>query len=105
MRTRRLLLTVSATFVLTLTGTAGSGGPTTQDPHTPLLHAQTITGAALTGQVTSPDAGAMEGVLVSAKKPGSTITVTVVSDAQGRYQFPASKLAPGAYALDRKSVV
>ena len=41
----------------------------------------------------------MEGVLVSAKKQGSTITVTVVSDAKGEYAFPASRLEPGAYRL------
>src|SRR3954462_15179763 len=54
---------------------------------------------ALNGRVTSAEEGAMEGVLVSAKKQGSTITVTVVSDAQGRYRFPDAKLAPGKYAL------
>ena len=36
----------------------------------------------------------MEGVLVSAKKPGSTITVTVVSDESGAYAFPAGRLGP-----------
>jgi len=41
----------------------------------------------------------MEGVLVSAKAPGSTVTITVVSDAQGRYRFPASKLHRGQYVL------
>ena len=46
--------------------------------------------AALTGRVTSVEEGPMEGVLVSAKKTGSTITITVVSDSQGQYRFPAS---------------
>jgi virginiamycin B lyase len=55
--------------------------------------------AALTGQVTSAEEGAMEGVLVSAKKQGSTITVTVVTDAKGRYSFPADRLDAGHYAL------
>ena len=56
--------------------------------------------AALTGQVTSAEEGVMEGVLVSAKKDGSTITVTVVSDSEdGRFAFPAAKLSPGHYAL------
>jgi streptogramin lyase len=41
----------------------------------------------------------MEGVLVSAHQPGSTITVTVVSDEHGLYRFPASHLAPGNYDL------
>ena len=61
--------------------------------------AQTANGAALIGQVTSPDDGPMEGVLVSAKRTGSTVTVTVVTDAQGRYRFSGSRLAPGPYAL------
>src|SRR5437868_9841126 len=53
----------------------------------------------LSGVVTSTEEGPMEGVLVSAKRAGSTITVTVASDAQGRYSFPAAKLEPGQYAL------
>src|SRR6266849_2768383 len=59
---------------------------------------------ALSGNVTSAEEGAMEGVLVSAKKVGSTITITVVSDAQGRYSFPAGKLEPGTYALRIRAV-
>ena len=55
--------------------------------------------AALSGTVTSTEEGAMEGVLVSAKKMGSTISTTVVSDEKGRYQFPASRLEPGQYSL------
>jgi virginiamycin B lyase len=47
--------------------------------------------AALTGLVSSGEEGAMEGVLVSAKREGSTITTTVVTDAQGRYSFPAAR--------------
>ena len=34
----------------------------------------------------------MEGVLVSAQKTGSPITVTVVSDEQGRFRFPDGRL-------------
>jgi virginiamycin B lyase len=60
--------------------------------------------AVLTGQVTSAEEGAMEGVLVSAKKAGSTITVTVVSDAKGQFSFPAGKLEPGPYALRIRAV-
>src|SRR5215472_5558316 len=54
---------------------------------------------ALGGTVSSAEEGAMEGVLVSAQRAGSPITVTVVSDAQGRYAFPADRLAAGAYTL------
>ena len=56
-------------------------------------------GPALRGRVTSMQEGAMEGVLVGAKKSGSTITVVVVSDAEGVYQFPRERLTPGQYAL------
>ena len=66
------------------------------------LHAQTP--AALSGQVTSPQEGPMEGVLVSAKKAGATITITVSSDREGRFSFPASKLEPGQYALRIRAV-
>jgi virginiamycin B lyase len=57
-------------------------------------HAQT-----LTGSVSSAAEGAMEGVLVSAQKEGSPITVTVVSDEHGRFRFPDGRLAAGHYAL------
>src|SRR5262245_58043734 len=59
---------------------------------------------ALAGKVSSAEEAAMEGVLVSAKKAGSTITVTVVSDAEGRYSFPAKKLSPGRYSLRVRAV-
>jgi streptogramin lyase len=62
------------------------------------------TAAALTGQVSSAEEGNMEGVVVSAKKDGSTITVSVVSDAQGRFSFPANRLEPGKYTLKARAV-
>jgi len=58
----------------------------------------------LAGTVSSAEEGAMEGVLVGAKKAGSTVTVTVVSDAKGRYAFPAAKLEPGTYSLRIRAV-
>jgi streptogramin lyase len=66
-----------------------------------LLQADTPASAqvALSGQVTSAEEGPMEGVLVSAKRASSTITITVVSDAHGHYGFPAAKLEPGRYTL------
>jgi virginiamycin B lyase len=60
--------------------------------------------AALAGQITSAEEGPMEGVLVSARKAGSTITVTVVSDARGTYSFPAARLEPGRYSLRIRAV-
>src|SRR5580692_9274393 len=66
--------------------------------------AETSPSIALSGVVSSAEEGPMEGVLVGAKKAGSTITVTVVSDEHGQYRFPASKLAPGHYALRIRAV-
>ena len=55
--------------------------------------------AALTGVVSSALEGAMEGVLVTARKDGASIATTVVTDEQGRYSFPANRLEPGRYSL------
>ena len=62
------------------------------------------TAVALTGHVGSAAEASMEGVLVSAKRDGTTITVTVISDASGRYSFPASRLAPGRYTLAIRAI-
>src|SRR3984957_1920719 len=59
---------------------------------------------ALVGQVSSEREAAMEGVVISAKKAGSTITVSVVSDDKGHYRFPANRLEPGAYTLTIRAV-
>src|SRR5712692_8443226 len=61
--------------------------------------AQSASTAALTGRVTSQEEGAMEGVLVSAKRTGSKIAVTVVSNEQGQYSFPRGRLEPGPYSV------
>ena len=60
--------------------------------------------SALTGVVTSEAEGAMGGVLVSAKRDGSTIKTTVVTDEQGRYAFPADRIEPGNYTLEIRAV-
>ncbi|MDB5545622.1 MAG: streptogramin lyase, partial [Hyphomicrobiales bacterium] len=57
----------------------------------------------LEGSVKAPE-GALEGVLVSAKKTGSNITTTVVSDAQGRYRFPDGRLAAGDYTISIRAI-
>ena len=41
----------------------------------------------LSGKVSSAEEGLMEGVLVSAKKEGSTVTTTVVSNARANSVF------------------
>jgi Carboxypeptidase regulatory-like domain len=61
-------------------------------------------GVALTGLVTSGQEGPMEGVVVSARKDGSTISIAVVTDANGRYQFPVARLEPGRYVLKIRAI-
>jgi virginiamycin B lyase len=92
MRTRVLLFTATVSLALVLF----QGAPPT--------HAGSLATAALTGRVTSQEEGAMEGVVVSAKRDGSTITVSVVSDKQGVYSFPANRLEPGHYSLKIRAV-
>lgn len=54
---------------------------------------------ALTGRVTSAEEGAMEGVVVSASKTRSPVTLSVVTDAKGQFSFPSTKIATGHYDL------
>jgi virginiamycin B lyase len=54
---------------------------------------------ALVGQIISDRERTLEGVVVSARKDGATITISVVSDGRGQYAFPASKLTGGHYSL------
>jgi virginiamycin B lyase len=87
MRVRTFALVAVA--ALLLSQAAPSSGVRAQSP-----------APALTGQIIAADqAGAMEGVLVSAQISQSPITITVVSDQNGRFSFPAAKLAPGHYSL------
>jgi len=92
MRTSKLLtLTVVVAAVMLALSAVGT------------LRAQTQA-VALTGRVTSAQEGAMEGVVVSASRPDSTITVSVDSDHDGVYRFPASALPAGRYALQVRAV-
>ena len=61
-------------------------------------------GTLLSGVVSSVEEGPMEGVLVTAKADGSTIATTVVSDAKGRYAFPAGRLKPGQYTIRVRAI-
>src|SRR5947209_19406653 len=60
--------------------------------------------AQLTGQVTSAEEGTMEGVVVSAKKEGSNITTSVISNAQGRFTIPADRLDAAKYTISTRAV-
>ena len=46
----------------------------------------------------------MEGVVVSAKRADSNITVSVISNAQGRFTIPADRLPPGQYTITTRAV-
>ena len=92
METRRFFLNAAAALAAVLLQTAAAP-----------LHAQAQTPSALTGQVSSAEEGPMEGVVVSAKKDGSTISISVVTNAQGRFAFPASRLEPGGYTLKARA--
>ncbi len=60
--------------------------------------------SALTGIVSSEAEGKMEGVVVTAHRPGSIVQVSVTTDAEGRYSFPRNRLEPGEYALSIRAV-
>jgi streptogramin lyase len=90
MRTRRLVVVAASVAVILFPAT--------------FLLPQPRPAAALTGRVTSAVEGRMEGVVVSARRAGSTITVSVVSDSQGQYRFPAGRLEPGHYSLSIRAV-
>jgi streptogramin lyase len=62
------------------------------------------THVALTGIVSSDAEGPMDGVLVSAKRVNTIVTVTVVTDKDGRYAFPEGRLAPGDYQISIRAV-
>src|SRR5438105_13524490 len=85
----RAMLLAGTTVRATLLGLAFAG----------LVMAEIPSASGLTGKVTSQSEGAMEGVIVGAKKAGSTIATWVVSDAQGQYTFPRERLQPGKYAI------
>src|SRR4029077_9359722 len=56
-------------------------------------------GSALTGVVTSPQEGKMEGVIVPPRRESSVGTISVVSDSSGKYSFPRTHLVPATYTI------
>jgi virginiamycin B lyase len=91
---RLTLATAAAAFVISATAR----------PVQPVHAQQAPPGAALWGSVRSAQEGAMEGVLVSARRAGGNRTVTVVSDARGTYRFPRERLDPGRYEIAIRAV-
>jgi virginiamycin B lyase len=69
-----------------------------------LAPAQAQSAVALAGKVSSAAEPIMEGVAVSAKRDGSTITVSVITNEKGEYSFPADRLEPGHYTLGTRAV-
>ena len=92
MQVRRLIAVAGAAFALILAHGFLSSPALAQSA------------AALSGSVSSAEEGPMEGVIISAKRDGSNITVSVISDEAGRYSFPAGRLEPGRYNLQIRAV-
>ena len=63
-----------------------------------------IESEALGGVASSQQEGNMEGVVVSARRDGANFTVSVVSNAEGRYSFPRSHVEPGTYTVTTRAV-
>jgi virginiamycin B lyase len=69
-----------------------------------MLSADERAPAALIGQVTSEAEGAMEGVVVTARKDNSIVSTSVTSDAAGLYVFPENRLEPGRYTIAIRAI-
>src|SRR2546430_2756936 len=66
------------------------------------LHAQEP--VSLTGHIKSDDEGLMEGVAVSARRAGSNMTLTVISNEKGVYAFPQNRLEANQYSITVRAV-
>src|SRR4029450_1459868 len=93
MRNNLLLTFVPGVTMLVLYAGSHSSSP---------LRAQA--GVALTGLVVSEEEDRMEGVGGTARREGSLITISVVTDQTGRYNFPESKLPDGDYLLKVRAI-
>jgi len=94
MRPRILSVIAIAALAVGVVGSDPGGG----------LRAQTSGPSALGGRVSSREEGPMEGVVVNARRDGANFTVSVVSDAQGKYSFPRTHLGPGKYIVSIRAV-
>src|SRR5205823_11872271 len=90
-----------ANLMLTLAATAAAAAMV----FPPAIDAVRAEGqAALTGIISSEAEGKMEGVVVTARRPGSIVQVSVTTDEKGRYSFPRNRLQPGEYTLSIRAV-
>ncbi|HEX4408679.1 MAG TPA: carboxypeptidase regulatory-like domain-containing protein [Xanthobacteraceae bacterium] len=96
---KTLLTTAAFAVVLIQAGVASGEGTQTQAPG-PAAQGP----AAISGQISSTAEGPMEGVVVTAHKKGSIVSISVSTDAQGHYSFPESRLEPGHYDLAIRAV-
>ncbi|MGA8614670.1 MAG: carboxypeptidase regulatory-like domain-containing protein [Xanthobacteraceae bacterium] len=88
---RYILLSAASALAIVLCQTPSSS-----------VHAQNQD--AISGKVTSDAEGAIEGVVVTAHKDGSIVSISVTTDAKGHYAFPESRLEPGHYTLAIRAV-
>ena len=58
---------------------------------------ETINSASISGRVTDPSGGVVEGALVTARQTDTNLKRTVLTDASGRFRFPY--LNVGAYEI------
>jgi len=93
MRTNLWLTSVAVVAILVMYAGSHSSSP---------VRAQA--GVALTGLVISEEEDRMEGVVVTAHREGSPISISVVTDETGRFNFPASRLSDGDYLLRIRAV-
>src|SRR5262245_4464696 len=94
-RVREAAMRIRSGFFIGLTcAVTGLSSPTTGK-----VRAQAPDQVALAGTASSAEEGAMEGVLVIARRTGAPFTVTVVTDARGHYTFPRDVLQSGQYSL------
>jgi hypothetical protein len=55
---------------------------------------ETINLASIAGRVTDPSGGVVEGVTVTARQTETNLTLTAVTDREGRFRFPYMKVGP-----------
>ncbi len=67
--------------------------------HLAFAQALDISKVAIQGRVTASTEGAIEGAVISAKKDGSVITISVVSHVNGDFAFPKEKIPAGNYTI------